>query len=134
MHEVKKIFLILALSLSLGACATLERLKQTAEAVGEFTVSPEAVIIASNTFDALEVTATNYLKLKSCRKVTSLVCRNPTATALIIPAVRSGRVARNNLQQFLVDHPNQLGPSGAFDALNASIATVKGILTQYKVN
>lgn len=131
---MKKIFLILALSLSLGACSTFERLKQTAEAVGEFTVSPEAVVIASNTFDALQVTATNYLKLKSCRKINSVICRDPTATALIIPAIRSGRVARNNLQQFLADHPNQLGPSGAFDALNASISTIQGVFVQYRVN
>lgn len=131
---MKKLIIILALSLSLGACASLERLKQTAEAVGEFTVSPEAIVIASNAFDALEITATNYLKLKSCRKITSIVCRDPIATSLIIPSIRSGRVARNNLQQFLVDHPNQLGPSGAFDALNVSIATIKGILTQYRIN
>lgn len=130
---MKKILPTIFIALMLSGCASLERLKQTAEAVGEFTVSPEAVIIASNSFDALEITATNYLKLKSCRKITSSVCRNPTATALIIPAVRSGRVARNNLQQFLAEHPNQLGPSGGFDALNASIATIKGVLTQYKI-
>ena len=90
-------------------------------------------MIASNTFDALEVTATNYLRLKSCRKAATVVCRDPTATALIIPAVRSGRVARNNLQQFLADHPNQLGPSGAFDALNASISTIQGVFAQYRI-
>lgn len=129
---MKKLLIVL-LSLSLVGCSTLERLKQTATAVGEFTVSPQAVVIASNTFDALEITATNYLKLKSCRKATSVVCRDPTATALIIPAIRAGRVARNNLQQFLADHPNQLGPSGAFDALNASISTIQGVFTQYKV-
>jgi len=130
---MKRIILIIALSLSLGACATFERIKSAAEAVGEFTVSPTSVVIASNTFDALEVTATNYLKLKACRKATTVICRDPTATALIIPAVRSGRVARNNLQQFLADHPNQLGPSGAFDALNASISTIQGVFAQYKI-
>lgn len=129
---MNKIILI-ALAISLGACSTLERLKTAAEAVGEFTVSPQAVVIASNTFDALEVTATNYLKLKSCRKVSTIICRDATATALIVPAVRAGRVARNNLQQFLADHPNQLGPTGAFDALNASISTIQGVFAQYKV-
>jgi hypothetical protein len=130
---MKKIFLIVVLSLSLSGCATFTRLQQAAEAVGEFTVSPTAVIIASNTFDALEITATNYLRLKSCRKIANVVCRDPTATALIIPAIRAGRVARNNLQQFLATHPNQLGPSGAYDALSASIATIQGVFTQYRV-
>lgn len=130
---MKRIVLAVALSLSLGACTTFNNLKQAAEAVGEFTVSPTSVVIASNTFDALEVSATNYLNLKACRKATTVVCRDPTATSLIIPAVRAGRVARNNLQQFLADHPNQLGPSGAFDALNASISTIQGVFAQYKV-
>lgn len=130
---MKKFFAIVLALVFLSGCSTFDRLKSTAEAVGEFTVSPTAVIIASNTFDALQITATNYLKLKSCRKISNPVCRDPTATALIIPAIRAGRVARNNLQQFLKDHPNQLGPSGVFDALNASISTIQGVFYQYRV-
>ena len=130
---MKRLFVIALITLTLGGCAEFNKLKATAEAIGEFSVSPQSVVIASNTFDALEVTATNYLRLPSCRKVTSKVCRDATATSLIIPAVRSGRVARNNLQQFLADHPNQLGPSGAFDALNASISTIQGVFAQYNV-
>lgn len=131
---MKRLTLIIIIALALSGCATFERLKQTAEAIGEFTISPQSIVIASNAFDALEVTATNYLKLKSCRKATTIICRDATATALIIPAIRSGRVARNNLQQFLVDHPNQLGPTGAFDVLNTSISTIQNIFAQYKVN
>jgi hypothetical protein len=130
---MKKFLIIASLALSLGGCSTFERLKQTAEAVGQYTVSPQTVVIASNTFDALEITATNYLGLKACRKASTVVCRDPTATALIIPAIRSGRVARNNLQQFLADHPNELGPSGAYDALSASISTIQGVFAQYKI-
>jgi hypothetical protein len=130
---MKKLLIIL-LAIGLSGCAQFDKLKLTAETIGEFTVSPTSVIIASNSFDALEVTATNYLKLPSCRKVVTVVCRNATATALIVPAVRSGRVARNNLQQFLAEHPNQLGPQGAFDALNASIGTIKSVLDQYRIS
>lgn len=130
---MKKI-LIIALALTLSGCATFERFKQVAETVGELRITPQAVIIASNTFDAVEVTATNYLRLKRCNKAfVTPVCRNPTATALIILAIRSGRVARNNLQQFLKDHPNELAPATAYEKLTSITDTLKGIYAQYHV-
>lgn len=130
---MKKIIAILSIFLLTG-CATLERIKNVAEAVGELRITPEAVIIASNSFDAIEITATNYLNLKRCTKANvTPVCRNVTATALIIPAIRSGRVARNDLQQFLKDHPNELAPATAYEKLTSVINTLKDIYSQYKV-
>lgn len=128
---MRKILIIVA-ALSLTGCATFERIKNVSEAIGEYRVTPEAVIIASNAFDAAEITATNYLNLKRCTKANvTFVCRNPTATALIIPAVRSGRVARDNLQQFLKDHPNELAPATIYEKLNAITGTLKDIYSQY---
>lgn len=130
---MKKI-IILFLALSLAGCSTLERLRNTAEAVGEYRVTPQAVILASNAFDAAEITATNYLNLKRCKTSNvTFVCRNPTATALIIPAIRSGRVARDNLQQFLKDHPDELAPVTAYEKLTALTGTLKDIYSQYRV-
>lgn len=130
---MKKIIAIFSILLLTG-CATLERIKNVAEAVGELRITPEAVIIASNSFDAIEITATNYLNLKRCTKANvAPVCRNPTATALIIPAVRSGRVARDNLQQFLKDHPNELAPATIYEKLTSITGTLRDIYSQYKV-
>lgn len=128
---MKKIIIVL-LALSLTGCSTWERFKNVAEAVGEYRVTPEAVILVSNAFDAAEITATNYLNLKRCTKLNvTPVCRNPTATALIIPAIRSGRVARNNLQQFLKDHPNELAPATIYEKLTSIVDTLKNIYSQY---
>lgn len=128
---MKKIFLIL-ICLSLASCSTFERFKAVAETVGEFRITPEAVILASNAFDAAEITATNYLNLKRCTKVNvTFVCRNPTATQMIIPAIRSGRVARDNLQQFLKDHPNELAPATIYEKLTSVTDTLKSIYSQY---
>lgn len=128
---MKKLIIAL-LTLSLAGCSTWERFKTVSEAVGEFRISPAAVIIASNTFDAAEATATNYLRLPRCKLVNPApVCRNPTATALIIPAIRSGRVARDNLQQFLKDHPNELAPATAYEKLTSIVDTLKSIYSQY---
>lgn len=126
---MKKLIPALLLAFTLAGCASLTN---TWNAVTGATVSPAAVIVAANAFDALEVTATNYLKLKKCDG-SNPVCRSPAATKVIVPAVRSGRVARNNLEQFLKDNPGQLGPSGLYNALTASINTLQGVIAAYNV-
>ena len=124
-------FALLALVLNLAACANLKNAWDVATASA---VSPTAVYVAANTFDALEATATNYLRLPKCGVGSPTVCRNQNAVMAIIPAIRSGRVARNNLEQFLKDHPGQLGPQGLYDALTASINTIQTVYSQYNIS
>ncbi len=119
-----------ALLLLVGGCANIQNAYDTLTGV---TVSPTAVYVAVNAFDAVEASATNYLRLPRCKTTgPAVVCRSPAATAAIIPAVRSGRVARNNLRQFLKDHPGQLGPKGLYDALTGTTATLQSVLGTYK--
>lgn len=130
---MKKI-LIIALALTLSGCAGtrfgtfVSNLEQAATG----SVSPEAIYIAANSFDAVEVSATNYLNLKKC-PVNAPFCRDANATSKLIPAIRSGRVARSNARQFLNDHPGQLGSQGLYDALVTSTDTIKSILAQYNI-
>lgn len=97
------------------------------------TVDPKVVIVAAQTFDAMEVTAKNYLKLRRCNGSNGPVCRSPAATRPLIAAVHSGRTARKNALAFLKAHPGQLGPSGLYDALNASIGTMQEIFRNYNI-
>lgn len=128
-----KKFLIIALAIGLAGCTSeLAKFKAAYDVVTSSSVSPTMVYVAANTFDALEATATNYLRLPKCGGL-STVCRNQAAVMTIIPAVRSGRVARNNLEQFLKDHPGQLGPQGLYDSLSASIGTLQTIFSQYNI-
>lgn len=131
---MKRIILIAALSLSLGGCADtkLGSFIETIQSAATGTVSPAAIYIARNAFDAVEVSATNYLDLKRCPTAAPF-CRDPAATALLIPAIRSGRDARNAATLFLKQHPNQLGTQGLYDALTSSTDTIKGILSRYNV-
>jgi hypothetical protein len=124
----------LAIGLALGGCATQfgQKIEGAYSVITGATVSPQSVIVASNIFDGLERTATNYLTLKKCNGSTP-VCRDSGATKVIVPAIRSGRVARNNLQQFFKDHPGQLGPQGLYDALQSSISTLQQVFTQYNI-
>lgn len=122
--------LVLALLLGLGGCANLQNdwnLLTSAQ------VTYTTVAVAANTFDALEATATAYLKLPKCSATSGSICRSPSATAKIVPAVRSGRVARNNLEQFFATNPGALGPAGLYNALQAAITTLQSVIAQYNI-
>lgn len=125
---MKKLLLVLTLSLGLVGCAQLTNTWNTLTGA---TVSPTAVYVAANSFDAVEITATNYLKY--CRTNYSNSLCSKQAIAALIPAVRSGRVARTNLEQFLQAHPDAIGASGLYDALVAATATLQGVITQYNI-
>jgi hypothetical protein len=131
---MKKLLIAAVLALGLSGCATQfgQKVEGVYSAITGATVDPQSVIVASNIFDGLQRTATNYLRLKKCNGSTP-ICRDPGATGKIIPAIRSGRVARNNLQQFMKDHPGQLGPTGLYDALEASISTLQLAFAQYNI-
>jgi hypothetical protein len=126
---MRKILAVVA-CLGLAGCANLQNAWTV---LSSTSVSPAAVNVAVNTFDALEATATNYLRLPRCANGGPIICRSPSATKQIIPAIRSGRYARNNLEQFIAAHPGQLGPQGLYDALMNSVNTLQSIYGQYNV-
>jgi hypothetical protein len=129
----------LALFVSLGGCAPGSfgsKVEGVISAVTGAAVSPAAIIIAANSFDALEVTAKNYINPqlnKRCNGSNGPICRDPAATIALNKAIRSGRVARNNAKQFLRDHPGQLGSQGLYDALQTSVSTLEAIFKQYSI-
>lgn len=126
-----KRIIILSVILSLGGCASLQN---DWNALTGSVVSPTAVIVAGNSFDALEATATNYLRLVKCNDSNGPICRDPKATAMIIPAIRSGRAARTNLEQFMGDNPGKLGDQGLYNALQTAITTLKQAFSIYGIS
>lgn len=127
---MRKIILALALTLGLGGCASTSIGNAISLATGA-SVSPGAVYIARNSFDALEVTATNYISY--CTAHQGATGCSHTAIRKIIPAVRSGRVARNNLIQFQAQNPGALGPAGLYNALVTATNTLTAIQAQYNI-
>ena len=123
---MKKLVAIALLALSLGGCANFQNAWGI---VSGATVSPTAVYVARNSFDAAEVSATNYIVF--CKVHPATYGCSKVAIAKLIPAVRSGRVARNNLAQFQKNNPGTLGPAGLYNALNAATNTIQEISLQY---
>jgi hypothetical protein len=135
---------LLMLATVLGGCAgELEKFKSTIGAAASVvevavsaTVSPNAIVLAASSYDALAATAKNYIDPrlnKRCNGSNGPICRDPNATIAINKAIREGRVARNNAKQFLRDHPGELGTQGLYDALQLAIGTLQSIFSQYNI-
>lgn len=126
-----KFIVSLLLCFALAGCASFGRVQNAFSVLTETQISPTAAVVAANTFNALEATATNYLRLKRCTGANGPICRDPAITTKIVPAVRSGRAARDALIKFVRQHPGQLGASGLYDALVASTSTLQAVYAQY---
>lgn len=120
----KILFPILLLLPALAGCNTLNTLTAT--------VSANQVIVAANTFDALESTATSYLTLPTCMSGGLPVCKTKAAVAVIVPAIRSGRTARNTLESAITS-PTGVVNTNVFSVLTTSITTLQNAFTAYGV-
>lgn len=131
---MKRLFAALAITLVLGGCAgtRVGDFIETVKSAATGTISPEAIYIAANTFDAAEVSATNYLRLKRCPQ-NAPFCRDPKVTKQLVPLIRSGRVARNNAIQWVKDHPNQLAEASLYDKLTSVTSTIQDMMRQYNL-
>ena len=123
---MKKIVFVAALlaSVSLAGCSTLSLLTGSS-------VTAQEIIVAGNTFDAIEATATNYLKLPLCPQAT--VCRTQAASAAIYPAVKSARQARATLEAAVAANPNAALPISNYNVLMTAINTLQSLFAQYGV-
>jgi len=129
---MKKLLLVVILALPLGACGTLQNVWNI---VTGASVTPNQAYIAANAFDAVEVTATNYLKLPACGSAgASSLCRTQAAVNTIVPAIRSGRVARNNLEAAVTGANGAPVSASLYTALTAQTSTLQTIITQYGIS
>lgn len=131
MRTFKSAVAVLVLGIALSGCAAFQKFQADLASLTGATINPAAVAVAVNLFDSAEATATNYLTLVKCTGANGPICRSPTITAQIIPAIRSGRIARTNLENFLQGHPSALGVSGDYAAITTAINTLQSILANY---
>jgi hypothetical protein len=127
---MKRLFALLLLAPLIGGCAEFNRLYDAATGA---TVSPAAVLVAGNSFDAVEKTATNYIVFCTANRANPACADFVTIRGKLVPAVRAGRAARNNLEAFMKANPGVLGPAGLYNALQASVQTLQDVMTQYHI-
>lgn len=113
--------IILALALSLAGCASLQT---TWSVITGASVSPTQIIIAANAFDAGEASATQYLLFCKAAAPPPSYCALSTRQA-VVKAVRAGRVARNQLEPYVVS--GAAGPSAIYNTL---VGVVQSLQTQ----
>lgn len=123
---MKRIFALLLLAPLLGACAAYNALTGV-------TVKPAAVIVAGNSFDAIEKTATNYIVFCTANRANPACVNFITIRGQLAPAVRAARTARTNLEAFTTANPGVLGPAGLYNALQAAVQTLQDVMTQYNI-
>lgn len=94
-------------------------------------VSPQEVIVAANAFDALEATATVYLRLPPCPQ--AHLCRNAAAVHSIVVAIRAGRKARNELEAEIAPGSGALVSTNAYNVLTTTLKTLNSVYLQYGI-
>ena len=129
MRRLNPLALVLVLAFGLASCA---KLTAAYNVLSGLQVTPTTVYVAANAFDVLEQTATNYLRLPKCPLATP-VCSDPLAVAQIVPLIRSGRVARTNLEAFMRANPGQFGPVSLYNALTSVTSALQQIMTEYNI-
>jgi hypothetical protein len=124
--------LVALLAVALGGCDTMRKASEAWQAVQSAEVSPRAVNITVNAYNGVVRTATNYVRLPPCQTTTSKVCSDDRAVALITPAVRSGRIARDELLAVIERSPTvSISKAGAYDTLEGAVNVIRGTLQQY---
>jgi len=116
--------LVLLGAIILGGCSTFSLITGSA-------VSPQAAYAAANAFDVLEPVATTYLALPPCG---AQPCRNAAAVAKIVPAVRAGRVARNQVEALLTANNGGAISIATYNTLEAAITTLQAVNTQFSIS
>ena len=116
---MKKFLLIIPLALSLSACASL---KADWAIITGASVSPTQIIVAANAFDAGEASATQYLLFCKSANPAPSYCARSNRVA-VISAVRAGRVARNQLEPYVVS--GTAGPAALYNALVAVVTNLQ---------
>ena len=131
---MKRLFALLLLAPLLAGCGTFgQNLQNIFSAATGASVPVSAVIVAGNSFDAVEKTATNYIMFCSAHRANPACANFITIRGKLAPAIRSGRAARNNLEAFMAANPGALGPVGLYNALQASVQTLQDVMTQFHI-
>lgn len=118
---MKKFLAIGLLAFSLSGCASLQT---TWSVITGASVSPTQIIVAANAFDAGEASATQYLLFCKANPVVSYCALKTRQT--VVAAVRAGRVARSQLEPYIVS--GTAGPSAIYNTLVGIVSSLQTLV------
>lgn len=113
-------------ALALGGCAELTALEGAQ-------LTTNQVYVASNAFDAAELTAVQYLKLPDCTGSPTPVCRTPAAVTAIANIGRPAYRARETLVATCATSTTAPACVSAYQTVTQAVTTFQSIFTQYNV-
>lgn len=122
-----KLFIAALGALALAGCASVDATLVSSS------VNPNYAATAVSTFNAIETAADGYLRLPACVTGGSAVCRNAEAVAQIVPLIRSGRKARNQVLAALNASNGAAITVTPYNALNAIVQTLQGLYATYGI-
>lgn len=126
--------LALTLAFSVVGCAAqMEKLSRAYDVVTSATASPKAILVGIQSFDAVKISATGWLRLRRCNGTNGPVCRDPALVNTVDSAIQTGTSVRNDLKAWLRAHPGstQLGPQALYDQLVAATASIEKAIAVY---
>ncbi len=134
---MKKLLVIVAIALSLAGCqgtrfGDFVATAKNAITATENAVTPQQIYIAANAFDAVKVSATNYLELRRC-PINAPFCRDPAVTKKLIPLIRAGTIARNNAVSWARANPNGFADISLYEKLTNITSTIEAMMRQYNI-
>lgn len=115
------------IALALCSCSTIKNLEATVTTITGTTASQKQVAVAVQAFDAVEVTATNYLKLPTCATGVSTVsgtCKKSAVVATLITDVKAGRAARDSLWTASKSATSGVGAVALYTAVMSAVAVI----------
>ena len=106
---------------------------QAITGIASSTVNPNYAAAAIQAFDAAETVADGYLKLPACVAGGAKVCRSKAAVAAIVPAVRTGRAARDAVQSALAASNGGPIAVASYNNLESVVTTLQAVYTNYNI-
>ena len=126
---MNRLLLVPLLALSLAGCGTFgQKFEQAFTTLTSATVSSQTIVVGIQSFDAVKIAATGYLRLARCTGTNGPACRDPGVTAKLIPAIDQGTVVRNGLKSWLKANPNGLADQSAYDKLTAATSAIQALI------
>jgi hypothetical protein len=129
---MKKLALALVLAVSLGGCATFQKVQNAVEVVGGLKVNSKSAYVAINVFNAAERSATAYLRLPPCNG-TVPICRAYGAAQAIEQPFRAGIQARNDLRSYMKANKGTVADAGLYNTLVAATTSLQNVMNIYGV-